>query len=267
MKVPDLSELEELLRDAARSELLSRFTYADTTRKPDGSIVTAADVAMQKRVQQTLAEGWPRYGFLGEEMSVSEQVQALEAGGDGLWCLDPLDGTTNFAAGIPFFGVSLALLIQGAPALGIVHDPNRDETFSSVRGQGAFLNGERLRLVAADRPLQHAIAGVDFKRLSDALASRIAQRQPYASQRNFGSCALEWAWLAAGRVHLYLHGGQKLWDYAAGTLLFAEAGGYSQTLEGEAVFSAKGEPRSVVAAVDRELFTEWTQWLADAPDN
>lgn len=267
MNVPDLSELEALLRDAARAELLPRFSRADTTHKPDGSIVTAADIAMQERVQATLAERWPQYGFLGEEMSASEQAQALEAGGEGLWCLDPLDGTTNYAAGIPFFGVSLTLLIHGAPALGIVHDPSRDETFSGVRGQGAFLNGEPLRLMAADRPLQRAIAGVDFKRLSNALASRIAQGQPYASQRNFGSCALEWAWLAAGRVHVYLHGGQKLWDYAAGTLLFAEAGGYSQTLEGEAVFSARGEPRSVVAAVDRALFTEWARWLADAPDS
>jgi len=102
---------------------------------------------------------------------------------------------------------------------------------------------------------------IDLKRLEPALRHRLVETPPYHSQRNFGSCALEWAWLAAGRGHLYLHGGQKLWDFAAGTRLFAEAGGMSYTLQGAAVFVARLEARSAVASPDPVLARTWLEWL------
>ena len=88
-------------------------------------------------------------------------------------------------------------------------------------------------------------------------------KPPYGSQRNLGSCVLEWAWMAANRGHLYLHGGMKLWDLAAGTLILAEAGGYACTLQGEAVFKPALEPRSVVISPDRALFEAWLQYLQE----
>jgi myo-inositol-1(or 4)-monophosphatase len=175
--------------------------------------------------------------------------------------LDPLDGTSNFAAGIPCFSVSLALLRQGRCALGLVYDPLRDECFRAVRGGGAFLNGARLGPRDTARSLDRAIAAVDFKRLPPDLAAHLAARPPYASQRSFGSVALDWCWVAAGRFHIYLHGKQFLWDYAAGHLILDEAGGRSSTLAGGEVFALSVDPSSAVAGLSPALFEQWFAWL------
>ncbi len=264
--LPVLETLRDLVRTAAREELLPRF--ADVTRhvKTDGSIVTAADHAMQSRMQQELARHWPQYGFLGEEMAGDEH-ERLTDGAQNLWCLDPLDGTSNFAAGIPFFAVSLALLIDGQPALGLVYDPVRDECFVARRREGAWLNDARLGASnTAPVEFKRAIACVDFKRLERGLAATLGAEPPYGSQRNFGCSSLEWCWLADGRFHIYLHGGQKLWDYAAGSLILAEAGGHAVSLGGEAVFRLGLTPRSVVAARDHALFAAWRAWLSRHAD-
>lgn len=260
-----LEGVREILVAAARAELSPRFAEVARAIKADGSIVTAADTAMQARMQAALAQQWPQFGFLGEEMQAEEQRAQLAATSAGLWCIDPLDGTTNFANGVPFFSVSLALLVAGQPHYGWIYDPLRDECFMAERGRGVWLNGQALTAKAQSRPLRQCIGVVDFKRLKPALAARLGQDPPYGSQRNFGSCALEWCWLAAGRFQLYLHGGQKLWDYAAGIVILAEAGGHACTLEGEGVFADTLGARSVVAARDPELFTAWQAWIAYQP--
>ena len=93
------------------------------------------------------------------------------------------------------------------------------------------------------------------------MAARIASQPPYSSQRSFGGVALDWCWLAAGRYHLYLHGKQNLWDYAAGYLIFTEVGGNACTLESEPVYDFSLKPRSAVAALDGQLFEEWCKYL------
>jgi myo-inositol-1(or 4)-monophosphatase len=239
--------------------------FADVQRhvKHDGSMVTEADHAMQDRMQKELATHWPEYDFLGEEMPAHEHEKIAAAPARGLWCLDPLDGTSNYAAGVPYFSVSLALLIGGRSELGLVYDPVRDECFMAGRGQGAWLNGIALGARAPlDFPLARCIAAVDFKRLDAAMATKLASAPPYGSQRNFGASSLDWCWLADGRFHLYLHGGQKLWDYAAGSLILAETGGRAQTLEGEEVFQLALTSRSVVAARDANLFAVWSAWVS-----
>jgi myo-inositol-1(or 4)-monophosphatase len=260
--LPDLASLRRLVRDAARAELLPRFADVVRRVKTDGSLVTAADHAMQQRMQRELAARWPAYAFLGEEMGGDEQERLTREATRGLWCLDPLDGTSNFAAGIPFFAVSLALLVDGRPLLGLVYDPVRGECFTARRGEGVRLDDAVLGAPGLQpAELERAIACVDFKRLEKPLAGRLGAQPPYGSQRNFGSSSLEWCWLADGRFHLYLHGGQKLWDYAAGWLILSEAGGYSATLDGEDVFALGLAPRSVVAARDSRLFSSWQAWL------
>jgi len=109
--------------------------------------------------------------------------------------------------------------------------------------------------------LTHAVAGIDFKRLPGPLAARLAAEPPFASQRNFGASSLDWCWVADRRFHVYLHGGQRLWDYAAGSLILAEAGGFAVTLRGEAVFRLDLAPRSVMAAHDAALLDEWSRWI------
>ncbi len=261
IQTPNIAQLQQLLISAAREELVPRFTQVLRHDKADGSFVTEADLAMQQRIQRALQQQWPDYAFLGEEMTEAEQLALLQNSSQPLWCLDPLDGTSNFAAHIPFFSVSLALIVKGEVVLGIIYDPMRNECFSAVKGQGASLNGQPLGQRQLHSPLAKATALVDLKRLPTALQTRLIQQTPYSSQRSFGSVALDWCWIAAGRCHLYLHGKQRLWDYAAGQLILHESGGQSCTLDGEPVFQASLEGRSAVATLSAPLFDEWTNWL------
>ena len=260
MKI-ELTELNALITEAARDELMGRFRRVGSSAKADGSLVTEADIAMQRRVEAELRERWPGIPLLGEEMAPEAQQALLDDPGDGLWILDPLDGTTNYAAGIPYFAVSLALMDRDGIRFGLIHDPVRGESFSAERGRGASLDGEPLRVTDKSRTIAGCVAEIDLKRLPKALVARVAAEHPYASQRQLGSAALDWCWLAADRVHLYLHGGQKLWDYAAAQLILAEAGGHAETLDGEPVYVASLEKRSVIAAGDQSLFEAWAAWL------
>lgn len=265
--LPPLAELCDLLRAVSRDEILRRFRRVGSRTKGDGSPVTEADLAVQARVAEALRGLDPARPLLGEEMPSVEQEALLAGSGSGFWCLDPLDGTSNFAAGFPLFAISLALIWRGDPLLGIVYDPVREECFAARRGGGCWLNGERLSLIANPQSLATSLGVVDFKRLDPQLGGRLLARPPVRSLRNLGSVALEWSWLAAGRFAVYLHGGQRLWDYAAGSLLLAEAGGAALLLDAQ---GRAGTPpdlaaRRAIAATTPALLTEWCAWLDGSP--
>jgi myo-inositol-1(or 4)-monophosphatase len=255
-----------LIIEAAEQEILSRFQQIESHKKADGSLVTEADLAVQRRLIGRLQAIHPEIPLLGEEMPVQQQEQVLADSPAGFWCLDPLDGTSNYVAGIPCFATSLAYIHQGVVRIGIIYDPLRQECFHAVRGEGAWLNGNRLRLQATTGELKNCVAMVDFKRLSERLAGRLATQPPYRSQRNIGSVALDWCWLAAGRLQLYLHGRAKLWDYAAGSLIHLEAGGHLRLTSGHVSqpeeFHLTLQPRMAVAAADERLFRNWFEWLS-----
>ncbi len=259
---PDLQVLVTEIRQIAREEILPRFENVGFSVKQDGSLLTEADLATNRRIRDFLHQHWPDIAFLSEEMSAEKQEKLLRDS-DALWCLDPLDGTSNFAAGIPLFATSLALFQHGEVVLALTYDPIRDEMFTAQKGHGAWLNGKPLQCQETGFTLCNAVAIVDFKRLGTRLKCALMDNAPYGSQRNIGSCVLEWAWMAANRGHLYLHGGMKLWDLAAGTLILAEAGGHACTLEGESVFRPAMSPRSVVISPDRQLFDGWLQFLQE----
>lgn len=251
---PNIQQLTELIIKNAHIHLTPRFRQVSGISKMDGSLLTEADLAMDRAMGAELTRYWPDIGFLSEEMPPGLQIEAL-ASDRPIWCLDPLDGTSNFAAGLPFYSVSLALIIDGKVDLGIIYDPERNECYTAMDGAGAWINGQVLETQPSTRELAHAVGIVDFKRLPKSMAKRLVCNPPYHSQRNLGSCALEWCWIAAGRGDFYLHGGMRLWDLAAGSLILAEAGGQALSLDGEAVFKLAAEPRSVVAAKDASLFT------------
>lgn len=259
----DRQQIQQLVRDVAATTLLPYSNNVSRDYKKDGSIVTAADSAVQNSLTKQLAELHPDIALLGEEMS-AEQQQRLFDSGNPIWCLDPVDGTSNFASGLPFYSISLALIEQGEVTFAMVLDPSRNESFTAIRGQGAWLNDEPLRLTSPNLSLDNTIAFVDFKRLPPALASKIVADRPFASQRNLGSIALELCWLAAGRGHIYLHGSQQIWDYAAGDLILEEAGGFASTLYGDPSFRYTLQPRSSCAAIDEHLFQVWQSYLLDA---
>ncbi len=257
-----LERVAAIVRKAAAVHVQPAFASCGTTahRKQCGGLVTETDHAVQAAVQAALAEAFPGTGFLGEEMEAAEHRRALAEAGTGLWCLDPLDGTSNFAAGIPIFAISVALLQEGEPVLGVVLDPVREELFAAVRGQGASLNGEPIRVRRRDR-LARSVGVIDFKRLPREAARRLAEDQPFHSQRNFGSSVLEWCWLASGRVDFYLHGGQNLWDFAAGSLIAAEGGADVATMAGEPLFAGDILRRSVLAVARPGLREELAPYL------
>jgi len=233
-------------------------------RKSDGSLITETDLALQNAISTCLLRHFPHIPVLGEEMSESEQENLLATG--NCWLLDPLDGTSNFSHGIPVYAVSCALLQQGEVVAGMVYDPNRKECFHAIRGQGAWLNEQLLKHTFSEHSnqLKDAMAIIDTKRLEEKLAQAIGQQHPYHSQRSFGSVALDWCWLAQGRIQTYLHGKQKLWDFAAGALIAEESGCIAQTLTGETILKAplSLSPRSAVGACP-DLAQAWSAWIAD----
>ena len=257
----NLDTLQDLARLAGHRELLPRFRQIGYDLKSDGSVVTEADLAVNNFLRTELTRRWPGINFLSEEMHAKDQRAILEDTSKPFWCIDPLDGTSNYVAGVPIFGICIALIDGGQPVYGLIYDPIREECFYALRGKGAWLNGMRLKRRPQRFDIRRAIALVDFKRLRSPLREQLVANPPYASQRNVGSCALEWAWMAAHRGHLYLHGGQKLWDMSAGLLILEESGGHSQTLNGEETFRCSLTPRSVIASPYKALFEEWCNWL------
>lgn len=255
-----------LLRDSVLAAAREIFLRAQaghqlTERKADGSLLTATDIALQASISKILLSHFPAIPVLGEEMTEDEQAAILATG--NCWVLDPLDGTSNFSHGIPVYSVSLALMQQGEVVAGMVYDPNREECFHALKGQGAFLNQQALnRRDDAPCELKHAMAMIDTKRLPTKLTVAIATEHPYHSQRSFGSVALDWCWLASGRIQTYLHGKQRLWDFAAGALVAQEAGCLTLTMQDAPILDS---PLSLTAhsAVGAcpSLAIIWPEWV------
>lgn len=171
------------IREIAKVEVLARFEQVSAEEKADGSLLTEADTEMQNKTQAFLESNWPQYAFLGEESSQSEQEAAMNSDA-GCWILDPVDGTSNFAIGIPVYSVSLALMVKGKLLAGLVYDPSRDEMFSARVGQGAQLNNKPLLATTPKQTLKQCSGIIDFKRLAAPLAIKLATQCPYSSQRS-----------------------------------------------------------------------------------
>ena len=240
---------------------MPRYLKVAHQRKSDGSLFTEADLAAQEALTRALQAIHPG-PVVGEEMTEEQQVERWLAGDAGLWCVDPIDGTSNFVNGLPYFAVSVALMKQGRSVLGVVYDPVADEVFHAER---AAAPGSEWR-AAADQARMSRTSATPWRTwTSSGWASGSGRRAgaapPYSSQRNYGAGTLEWCYLAAGRFDLYLHGGQKLWDYAAGALILEEAGGCMCTLDPRRLLADDLWRRSVIAARDPGLFVHWKNWM------
>jgi len=264
--LPNLEVLKIIIRDTANEEIFPRFNRIDYNIKADGSIVTEADLAADRRIREALLSKYPDIDFLSEEMELEEQEDLLKTS-KKLWILDPLDGTSNFASGLPLFATSLALIVDGKVQIGITYDVNKDEMFTAVKGKGAWLNDEPLKCKSSLFSLDKSIAIIDFKRLKPHLLKQLMNDRPYRSQRNIGASVLELVWMAANRGQLYLHGGMKIWDLAAGSLILSEAGGYSSTIEGDDVFKLTMKPQSVIISPDENLFKAWRNYVFKASND
>jgi myo-inositol-1(or 4)-monophosphatase len=223
---------ERLAREAG--EIAKRyFRRTAAEHKLDNEIVTQADRAVQAHILEAVRRELPNDGFIGEEAARAE-LFTEKADAEHCWVIDPIDGTNNFAAGMPLFAVSIAVLRNGAPALGLVYDPCRDELYQAERGRGAWRNGEPLRVAAADTD-SNTLVGLPsvFRPSVPPYVVRWAEKH---KGRMLGSIALHLAYVAAGCLHWTVGYRTKIWDVAAGTLLVEEAGGRVTDLAGSPLF-------------------------------
>ncbi len=249
----------EAVREVAASVVLPRFRTVTATRKDDGSLVTEADMAAQSALSRALLRVAP-VPMLGEEMPEAAQ-RAILKGGGRFWCVDPIDGTANFSQGHPFFAVSVALVEGTRPVFGTVVDPIADEAFFATRAGGAWMNGLPLPPAEGEKSLADCVAEVSLRRRHPTLRHALKDRSPVARRLTSDSSALSWCHLAAGRIDLFLHAGQRPWDYAAGALIAEEAGARLATIESDDFWAAGAWDRSVVAARSPALARAWRDWV------
>lgn len=258
-----LRQIEDIIIKHSDRVLLPLLNKTTADIKSDGSIVTEADLAMQSAIEQTLKQTFgSEIKLLGEECEPQIQQDIVDNESQ-FWVFDPVDGTTNFHAGFPVFCTSLALIKDHQVQLGITYDPVRKECFSALKSQGFYYNQQLFEIAPQQvtKNLNDCIAFVDFKRVSKDKGVNLITETPFKSQRNIGSSALEWAWLAMNRAQISFHGGQKLWDYAAGSLLLSEAGGFSSDLLDKNLYQKTMDVRPIIAATSEPLKDKWLKHI------
>ena len=216
----------QMARDAGAILADRRGRAIQISNKGDIDLVTEADLASEKLIIERIKSYHPRHAILAEESGAS--AGDLSGSSEWKWIVDPLDGTTYFAHGYPCFCVSIALEHSGEIEIGVVYDPTRDEVFAAEKGQGANLNGRRIR-VSDVEDLNRAMLCTGFPynvRERPNFARDFANFTMEAQAvRRDGSAALDLAYLACGRFDGFWEDGLNAWDVAAGALLITEAGG------------------------------------------
>jgi fructose-1,6-bisphosphatase/inositol monophosphatase family enzyme len=239
----DVARISEILAEAARVEIMPRFkTLACGDVRHKSSIfdpVTEADEAAERVISAQLRAGFPGALIVGEE-AASADSSLLERLGDAplAFVVDPIDGTRNFVAGLPLFGVMAAAIVRGEVVAGVIHDPVCKDTVHALQGEGAWFScdgrpAKRLR-VAAPAPLKRmeAIVGTHF--LPEPLRTTVLNNLPRLGSATWLRCAAhEYRMAAAGYCHVLFFNRLMPWDHAAGWLLHREAGGYSAHFDGK----------------------------------
>ncbi len=216
----------QVARDAALRAgeiLVRRFsTSLSVSYKGRGNIVTDVDTEVEEEMLGILRREYPAMGLLGEESS------GVHADEGYVWIVDPLDGTRNYASGIPFFSTVIGMALDGEVLVGVNYDPVRGDLFEAERGSGAFLNGQRVT-VSERKELAESIIGTDLSYNNQGAANGLeVVREIWPGMqtaRIMGSAALGLSYAAAGRTDLYFHHQLEPWDQVAGLLLVEEAGG------------------------------------------
>lgn len=210
---------EGLRRDFAR---IAELALSEKNGPAD--FVTDADRASEETLRAHLSTAFPRYGFLGEESGFSKGADV-----SNVWVVDPLDGTTNFIAGIPAFAVNIALVRSGSVIAGVTYAPMLGELFHAEESRGSFLNGRPIRVSSRDR-LERAVLGVGIpfmgKPRQAQFTAEMQRLMPrVAGIRRIGAGAIDMAYVACGRYDAYWEQSVSAWDLAAGAIIVSEAGG------------------------------------------
>jgi myo-inositol-1(or 4)-monophosphatase len=197
----------------------------DAVEKTKNNLVTTADLAAEDAIVSIIKKQFPAHSILAEEHHETTAVDS-----ENLWIIDPLDGTNNYAHGIPQFCISIAYAEKGEVLAGVVFDPMRNECFTAIKGEGAFLNGKKIAVSSCERLDQSIIAtgfAYDRGRIMETTLESIHGlfKSAIRGIRRSGSAALDMCWVACGRFDGYFEYLLSVWDYAAGMLIVREAGG------------------------------------------
>lgn len=207
-------------------------------KKGHNDFVSDADIAAEKAALSVIQKHYPEHAILAEEGGIQGES-------DTVWIIDPLDGTTNYLHGLPVFAVSIGVQVNGRMEHAAVYDPSRQELFTASRGQGAQLDGHKIR-VSSRTALEDSLIGTGFPFRDPDMDTR-----PYLDMlskimknttgvRRAGAAALDLCYVAAGRLDAYWETGLHPWDLAAGSLIIREAGGIVSGLDGSENFMETG---------------------------
>jgi len=238
----DITELAGILRDAAKAEILPRFRRLDPdtikTKTNPTDLVTEADTEAERRIKAEIEKRWPGTLVVGEE-SVSADPSLLNElpGADVAVTVDPVDGTANFAAGLPLYAVMASVVVKGETIAGIIYDPMGDDWIFAERGSGAFLrrpDGGTQRLKVADAvPLKRMVAHVSIGFLDpDSKVEVLGNLAKFAISANYRVAGHDYRTMASGHCHTILFNKLMPWDHLPGSLICAEAGAFVRKFDG-----------------------------------
>ncbi len=256
MVIASVRDSVEMYAKQAGEILLSFYKQTTLARnyKSDGSFATQADIASERYLLEKLKPLIPGAGFYAEE-------SGIVVGNDYEWVIDPLDGTNNFAHGIPYFCVSIALTYKQEPVLAVIYQPILKELFSAQLGKGAFLNGHKLAVSGQESMPQAIMSMCSSSEGTEVIRKIRSSLVSYdSSMRSFGASALDIAYLAAGKLDGCFYKGTCWWDIAAGSLLVTEAGGKVSTLAGDQV----GPKDPSFVGGNEPIFKELSQLIKSA---
>lgn len=248
----------------AGNVIMRSFNRLDTltvSEKQVNDFVSEIDRNAEQAIIETIRKAYPHHAILAEESGAHGKDEFQ-------WIIDPLDGTTNYLHGFPQFAISIALTHRGRLETALVYDPLRDEMFSAARGGGALLNDRRLR-VTDQKSLKGALLGTGIpyrdQRYIDAYLGMLKDlTKDTAGIRRPGSAALDFAYVAAGRLDGFWELGLSVWDFAAGALLVQEAGGVVSDIRGGSQHLETGNVITAGVRLHRELVDTIRPHLPDS---
>lgn len=253
----DLNEAINLVKEwAYRAGEAQKDNYEKkdlkiSTKSSKIDLVTEIDDLSEKIILEGIKKEYPDHDILSEESDFKKTDS------DYLWIIDPLDGTTNYAQGLPIFAVSIALEFRGEIVLGVVYNPILDEMFSAVEGKGAYLNDEKIKIGNKDKLIESVIAtGFAYDRASseDSNIGNLSRILPKVRGiRRMGAAAYDLASVACGRLDGYWEFNLSVWDVAAGILLIREAGGKVIDIEGGENVSVIAGNENIIKLINDEI--------------